>query len=65
MAISGWEYLSEDDAIEEAVERHGRDPLTSVAFCTLETHLGWETPEYRFWCDLFIKMIKEEHVGWA
>ena len=65
VAISEWEYLTEEEAIEAAVERYGRDPLTALAYCALETNVGWETPEYRFWCTLFIKLDKERHVGWA
>ena len=40
MAISEWEYLTEEEAIEAAVERHFRAPLTAVAYCALETRGG-------------------------
>lgn len=60
-----WELMSEEEAIEAAIDEHGKDATTSVAYCALEASAGAETPEYRFWFDLFLKLQKREHVGWA
>ncbi|WP_272955625.1 hypothetical protein [Rhizobium rhizogenes] len=34
--VDGWESLSDAEAIKAAVNRHGRDGTTSVAWCMLE-----------------------------
>lgn len=65
IAITGWRDLTDDEAIDAAVERHGKDPTTSVAYCALETYGHGADPEYRFWFDLFLKLDKQAHVGWA
>lgn len=63
--VIGWEVLTDDEAIEAAIDRHGKDPTTSVAYCTFETSGKRDDPEYRFWLDLFLKLVKKGHVGWA
>ncbi|TGT44567.1 hypothetical protein [Mesorhizobium sp. M8A.F.Ca.ET.165.01.1.1] len=60
-----WELLAEDEAIETAVELHGKDATTSVAYCALGTSGNREDPEYRFWITLFLRLVKRDHVGWA
>ena len=55
-----WEAMSDEDAIE-----HGKDATTSVAYCGLEAKLNGDSPESRFWFDLFMKLQKQNHVGWA
>lgn len=30
--IRGWEFLAEDEAIDAAIDKCGKDPTTSVAF---------------------------------
>ncbi|MBM2716211.1 hypothetical protein JQK88_34650 [Mesorhizobium caraganae] len=56
---------TEDEAIETAMEQHGKDATTSVAYCALEASGNREDPEYRFWFDLFLRLLKRDHVGWA
>jgi len=60
-----WFTMTEAEAIEMAIDRHGEDGITSVAYCALETWGDHGNPEYHFWFDLFLKLIKREHVGWA
>ncbi|THK33426.1 hypothetical protein EHS39_36470 [Ensifer sp. MPMI2T] len=60
-----WSELTEEDAIDAAMDEHGKDTTTSVAYCALESYRGVDTPEYRFWLGLFLKLAKCEHVGWA
>ncbi|MBK5565218.1 MULTISPECIES: hypothetical protein [Sinorhizobium/Ensifer group] len=60
-----WQNMSEEEAIEAAINEHGKDATTSVAYCALEANTGMESPEYTFWFDLFLKLKKREHVGWA
>jgi hypothetical protein len=62
--IDGWQSVSDAEAIEAAVDRHGKDGTTSVAWCTLEAWLN-RGPEYRFWMDLFLKLTQQAHVGRA
>ncbi|NTI23599.1 hypothetical protein G6M87_17150 [Rhizobium rhizogenes] len=62
--VDGWESLSDAEAIKAAVDRHGKDGTTSVAWYTLEAWFD-RGPEYRFWMDLFLKLTKQTHVGWA
>ncbi len=62
--VDGWESLSDAEAIEAAVDRHGKDGTASVAWCALEAWFN-RGPEYWFWMDLFLRLIKQEHVGWA
>lgn len=38
---------------------------TSVAYCALEVSGNGENPEYRLWFDLFLRLSKKDHVGWA
>ncbi len=33
----GWFTVTEAEAIEMAIDRHGEDGITSVAYCALET----------------------------
>ncbi|RWO61965.1 MAG: hypothetical protein EOS17_32780 [Mesorhizobium sp.] len=63
--VEGWQGLTDDEAIEAATEKHGKDPSTSVAYCTFEASGNPDDPEYRFWFDLFLKLSKKDHVGWA
>ncbi|MBA8907525.1 hypothetical protein [Aminobacter ciceronei] len=64
-AIRGWEFLAEDEAIDAAIDKYGKDPTTSVAYCAFETVGDRRGPEHRFWFDLFLKLAKSDHVGWA
>ncbi len=63
--IDGWEVLTEDEAIDAAIDKYRKDPTTSVAYCTFAADDGRKGPEYRFWFDLFLKLSKADHVGWA
>nr|WP_157866255.1 hypothetical protein [Mesorhizobium japonicum] len=63
--VKGWEGLADGEAIEAATHRHGKDPITSVAYCAFEASGNGEDPEYRFWFDLFLRLSKKDHVGWA
>jgi hypothetical protein len=63
--IDGWEALTEDEAIEAAIDKFGKDPTTSVAYCAFAANNGWKPPEYRFWFDLFLKLVIQAHVGWG
>ncbi|WP_081159993.1 hypothetical protein [Ensifer aridi] len=60
-----WRDLTEEAAIDAAVAEHGKDATTSVAYRALEAYRGVDTPEYRFWFGLFLKLAKRKHVGWA
>lgn len=60
-----WEAMSDEEAIEFAIDEHGKDATTSVAYCGLEAKLNGDSPESRFWFDLFMKLQKQNHVGWA
>jgi hypothetical protein len=64
-AIEYWGILTEAEAIEAAIDRHGEDGTTSVAYCALESYTDRGDPEYQFWFGLFLKLIQREHVGWA
>ncbi|ESX15008.1 hypothetical protein [Mesorhizobium sp. LSJC264A00] len=55
----------DDEAIEAATEKHGKDLVTSVAYCAFEASGNPDDPEYRFWVNLFLKLSKKDHVGWA
>ena len=37
VVIEDWYILTEAEAIEMAIDRHGEDGITSVAYCALET----------------------------
>jgi hypothetical protein len=63
--IEGWEVFTEDEAIEAAIDKFGKDPTTSVAYCAFAADDGRQPPEYCFWFDLFLKLTKAAHVGWA
>ncbi|MER9469334.1 hypothetical protein NKI82_25955 [Mesorhizobium sp. M0482] len=63
--VEGWQELTDDEAIEAATEKHGKDLATSVAYCACEASGDPDDPEYRFWVDLFLKLSKKDHVGWA
>ncbi|UDU18797.1 hypothetical protein [Sinorhizobium meliloti] len=63
--MTGWQDLTEEDAIETAVAEHGKDPTASVAYCALEAYGGRDSKEYRFWFGLFLKLAKRDYVGWA
>jgi hypothetical protein len=54
--IEGWEVFTEDEAIEAALDKFGKDPMTSVAACALAADDGGKPPEFRFWFDLFLKL---------
>ena len=60
-----WQDLTEEDAVDVAVAEHDKGATMSVAYCALEAYRGVDTPEYRFWFGLFLKLAKREHVGWA
>ncbi|MBP2236214.1 hypothetical protein J2Z31_002728 [Sinorhizobium kostiense] len=60
-----WRDLTEEDAIDAAMAEHGKDATTSVAYRALEAYRGVDTPEYRFWFGLFLKLAKRKHLGWA
>jgi hypothetical protein len=64
-AIRAWEVLTEDEAIDAAIDKYGKDPTTSVAYCAFEALDDSGGPEHRFWFDLFLKLVKSTHVGWA
>nr|WP_292657906.1 hypothetical protein [Mesorhizobium sp.] len=55
----------DDEAIEAAIEKHGKDPTTSVAYCVMEMYGNADDPEFRFWFNLFLRLSKKDHVGWA
>lgn len=40
-----WQNMSEEEAIEAAIDEHGKDATTSVAYCALEANTGMESPE--------------------
>ncbi|MBZ9740607.1 hypothetical protein [Mesorhizobium sp. CO1-1-4] len=63
--VEGWQILDDGEAIRAAVEKHGKDATTSVAYCGLEVAGNLEDAEYRFWFDLFLRLSKRDHVGWA
>jgi hypothetical protein len=54
--VRGWEILTEDEAIDAAIEKYGKDPTTSVAYCAFEALDNRDGPEHRFWFDLFLKL---------
>ena len=55
--VDGWESLSETEAIEAAVDRHGHDETTSVAYCAFETWGDQGNLQHRFWIDLDRKSV--------
>ncbi|AEG06537.1 hypothetical protein CN128_33175 [Sinorhizobium meliloti] len=57
-----WRKLTEEDAIHTAVDEHGKD-ATDIS-SLLRKRSGVDTPEYRFWFGLFLKLAKREHIGW-
>ncbi|MDP9812957.1 hypothetical protein J2W42_005828 [Rhizobium tibeticum] len=59
--VMGWEVLTD----EEAIDKPGNDPTTLVAYCAFEASGSRDGPGYRFWFDLFLKLVKEAHVRWA
>jgi hypothetical protein len=61
----GWEVLTEDEAIDAAIDKYGKDPTTSVAYCAFEGLDDRGGPEHRFWFDLLLKLVKADHAGWA
>lgn len=63
--ITGWQHFAEDEAISAAIDRYRKDQATSVAYCAFEAFDDPVGAEYRFWFDLFLKLAKSEHVGWA
>lgn len=65
VVIEDWYALSEAEAIEMAIDRHGKDGTTSVAYCALEAWGDRSDPKYQFWFGLFLKLVQREHVGWA
>ncbi|MCO5965853.1 hypothetical protein [Sinorhizobium meliloti] len=60
-----WRDLTEEAAINTAVDEQGKDASISVACCALEAYKGVDTPEYRFWYGLFLKLATREPLGWA
>lgn len=60
-----WQDLTEDEAIEAAIAEQGKDATASVAYCALESYGGGDSEEYRFWFELFLKLARRRHVGWA
>lgn len=65
VVIEDWDTLTEAEAIDAAIDRHGEDGTTSVAYCALESWGDHGDPEYQFWFGLFLRLIQREHVGWA
>jgi hypothetical protein len=63
--MTEWQNMSEKGAIEAAIAEHGKDATMSVAYCALAAYDGRDSDEYRFWFDLFLKLAKRKHVGWA
>lgn len=63
--IEGWEVFTKDEAIEAAIDKFGKDMTMSVAYCAFAADDGRKPPEYRIWFDLFRKLTKAAHVGWA
>ena len=63
--IDGWQFMTEDEAIEAAIEEFGERETTSVAYCALMARGNGDGTEYRFWFDLFLKLEKASHTGWA
>ena len=63
--IDGWQFMTEDEAIEAAIEEFGERETTSVAYCALNARGNGDGTEYRFWFDLFLKLMKASHTGWA
>ncbi|MES0076693.1 hypothetical protein [Mesorhizobium sp. M0058] len=61
--VEGWQGLTDDEAIEAATEKHGKDFTTSVAYCAFEASGDPDDPEYRFWFDLFLKLSKRTMSG--
>ncbi|WP_245446337.1 hypothetical protein [Mesorhizobium kowhaii] len=43
--VENWELLTEDEAIEAAIDKHGKDPTTSVAYCAMEVSGNADDPE--------------------
>lgn len=52
-------------AIDAAIDKYGKDPTTSVAYCAFEPLDNRGGPEHRFWFDLFLTLEKSTHVGRA
>jgi len=46
--VNRWEVLTDDEAIDAAIDKYGKDPTTSVAYCAFAT-LDDRGPEHRFW----------------
>ncbi|RWQ16300.1 hypothetical protein [Mesorhizobium sp.] len=63
--MTGWGVLAEEEAIDAAVDKYGKDRTTSVAYCAFEALGDQRGPEHRFWFNLFLKLAKSNHVGWA
>jgi hypothetical protein len=63
--IDGWQFMTEEEAIEAAIEEFGEREITSVAYCALMARDNRDGAEYRFWFDLFLKLVKASHTGWA
>ncbi|WP_342588914.1 hypothetical protein [Phyllobacterium sophorae] len=63
--IEGWEVFTEEEAINAAIDKYRKDPLTSVAYCAFAADDGRKPPEYRFWFDLFLKLEKTGSSGVA
>lgn len=60
-----WESMSDEEAIAAAIDEHGEDARLSVAYCGLEAKFNGDASESRFWFNIFMKLQKQEHVGWA
>jgi phosphoribosylformimino-5-aminoimidazole carboxamide ribonucleotide (ProFAR) isomerase len=56
--IEGWEVFTEGEAIEAAIDKFGKDPMTSVVYCAIAADGVRKSPEFRFWFDLFLKLEK-------
>ena len=46
--IESWKVLTEDEATDAAIDKYGKDPTTSVAYCAFAADEGRKGPEYRF-----------------
>ncbi|WP_412177450.1 hypothetical protein [Mesorhizobium sp. YC-39] len=43
--VGNWALLTEDEAIEAAIEKHSKDPTTSVAYWALEASGNGDDPD--------------------
>ncbi|UXN58149.1 hypothetical protein [Phyllobacterium zundukense] len=63
--VEGWNVFTEEEAIKTAIDKYGKDPTTSVAYCTVAVDDGRKSLEFQFWFDLFLKLTNAAHIGGA